>query len=391
MASSTTSTALHMAVKSGDMNKVRRLLRSGKYDNIDCTDSNGQTPLHYACAAGHLDIVIVLIAEFNACMFLKDKNGCIPLMTACLYGRRDVAFSLVTDHLYPRDVKDNKNRTVLHYACGGGNVGLVQFLIRDHNADIGARDDKNNTPLHVAALSGKKEVALSLINEFGCDITVKGFLGRSLLHNACAGGNVSLVQFLICNHNADIGARDDENNTPLHVAALYGKKDMTLYLLNEFGCVVGGLGRSLLHCACAGGNVRLVESLMYLYSETYARDDENSTPFHVAALYGKKEVVLSLINKFGFDITIKGCLGRSLLHYACRGGNVSLVQCLICDYNADINARDDENNTPLHVAALYGKKEAALSLIMNLVVILLSKVFWVDPCYIMHVLEVMLV
>ena len=83
----------------------------------------------------------------------------------------------------------------------------------------------------------------------------------------------------------------------------------------------------------------------------------------MAALGGEKEVALFLINEVGCDINVKGISGWSLLHSACRGGNVSLVQSLIQDYKADINARDNENNTPLHVAALCGGKNVTLFLI----------------------------
>ena len=74
----------------------------------------------------------------------------------------------------------------------------------------------------------------------------------------------------------------------------------------------------------------------------------------MAAYSGKKEVALFLINEVGCDINVKGSFGQSLLHFACSGGDVSLVQTLIRDHKADINVRDDQNNTPLHVAAVYG-------------------------------------
>ena len=75
----------------------------------------------------------------------------------------------------------------------------------------------------------------------------------------------------------------------------------------------------------------------------------------MAALSGKDEVALTLINEFGCDTKVRGALGRSLLHSACNGGSVNLVRTLIREHNADINARDDENNTPLHVAAFVVK------------------------------------
>ena len=367
--SATDVTPLHLAAESGklsDLTVVRILLENHEY-NIDCTDSNGQTPLHYACAAGHLKMVRVLVAEFNACISFKDKNGCIPLMTACLYGHKAVALRLVTDHLCPLDVKDNANRTLLHYACAGGIVSLVQSLIRDHNADINARDDNNDTALHVAAFNGQEEVTLYLINKHGCDINVRGASGRSLLHKVCESGNVNLVASLIRDHNADINARDDENNTPLHVAALNGKKEVTLFLIKDFNCDINirdPSGKTLLHRVCESGSVSLVQSLIHDYNaDINAKDDKCNTPLHVAALCGNRAVVVSLINEFGCDINVKGDLGRSLLHLACRGGNIILVQTLIRDHNADINARDNVNNTPLHVAALCGNREIALSLI----------------------------
>ena len=57
-----------------------------------------------------------------------------------------------------------------------------------------------------------------------------------MLHSACQGGSVSLVQTLIREHKADANAQDDNNNTPLNLAAISGKADVALSLINEFGC-----------------------------------------------------------------------------------------------------------------------------------------------------------
>lgn len=60
----------------------------------------------------------------------------------------------------------------------------------------------------------------------------------------------------------------------------------------------------------------------------------------MAALNGNDEVALALVSEFGCDIEVKGNLGRSLLHSACKGGNLNLVRMLICEHHADTNARD---------------------------------------------------
>ena len=66
----------------------------------------------------------------------------------------------------------------------------------------------------------------------------------------------------------------------------------------------------------------------------------------MAALSGKEEVVMTLLTEFNCNPNIKGSTNRSLLHHACWGGNVSLVETLLLKYKADINARNDDNEAP---------------------------------------------
>ncbi len=81
--------------------------------------------------------------------------------------------------------------------------------------------------------------------------------------------------------------------------------------------------------------------------------------------------------------------GNNPLYHACKRGNVSLVRTLICEYKADVTARDSLNSTPLQVAALNGKKEVVLALIKEFDVTSVSKALQVDLCYTMHAKEVM--
>ena len=394
---------LHSACQGWNVSLVRKLIDKHKAD-VNARDDNNDTPLHVAAFCGKEEVVLALINEFccdtkvkgqfgrsllhQACkggnfslvrkLILKhkadvnarDNQSYTPLHVAANLGKEEVVLALINEFCCDTKVKGKFGRSLLHNACQGGNIRLVQKLILEHKADVNVRDDDNNTPLNIAAFCGKEEVVLALINEFGCDTKVKGKFGMSPLHNACERGNVSLVRKLILEHKADVNARDDDNNTPLHVAALFGKKEVVLALINEFGCdikVKGQFGRSLLHHACGGGNVSLVQKLILEHkADVHDRDLLNNTPLNVAAGFGKKEVVLALINEFGCDTKVKGQFGRSLLHHACQGGNVSLVQMLMSTYeHLSPLVVDEDGNTPLHLCASFGLSNCAESLLSS--------------------------
>ena len=98
-------------------------------------------------------------------------------------------------------------------------------------------------------------------------------------------------------------------------------------------------------------------------ADVLLKDINGCIPLIDAALNGWEHVVLTLLNEYHYPSNIRSKDNKTLLHWACKGGNVSLVQTLMRDHKADMNARDDQNDTPLNVAALGGKKEVALFLI----------------------------
>ncbi len=55
--------------------------------------------------------------------------------------------------------------------------------------------------------------------------------------------------------------------------------------------------------------------------------------------------------------------GCTLLHYACEGGHIELIDKLVLEYGLDPADRDNDGNTPLHIAAMKGHVEAVRHLI----------------------------
>ena len=205
---------LHHAAESGDLDKARELLETGKYNVNNNGGFFGKTPLHYACYGGHLDMVRMLISEFKADMNIVNIFNRTPLHVAAEYGKEDVALALINEFGCESNIRGWINRTVLHSACEGGCVALVRTLIRDHNADVNAQDNFKDTPLHVAAANGKEDVVLVLINEFGCDTNARDWRGRTFLHIACVWGRAKSAGTYISPL-----VQDNNGGTPLHLAS----------------------------------------------------------------------------------------------------------------------------------------------------------------------------
>ena len=245
-----------------------------------------------------------------------------PLHDAARSGDMDRARELLEHGRYDVNCMDGKKWTPLHYACSGGYLDMIRMLISEFQADTALQHVGGHTPLQSAAYHGQVEAVLALINEFGCDANVRDSRGNTLLHTVCESGDHNMTKTLIQHCNADVNAQNDDSCTPLHLAAQGGKEDIAIALINKFSC----------------------------------------------------------------STSIKeGWLGRTSLHSACKRGCLNLVRILIWDHNADVNARDDHNNTSLHLAAQEGKEDIAIALINELRQS--RRAGLVEPCYTVHAKE----
>ncbi|MEQ2204215.1 26S proteasome non-ATPase regulatory subunit 10, partial [Xenoophorus captivus] len=99
---------------SGQFDKLRQSILSDK--SLACrTDQDGRTCLHWACSAGHTNIVEFLLSlgvEVN----VQDDASWTPLHIAASAGREDIVRSLIGKGAQLNSVNQN-GCTPLHYAA----------------------------------------------------------------------------------------------------------------------------------------------------------------------------------------------------------------------------------------------------------------------------------
>ncbi|XP_048242612.1 ankyrin-3-like [Haliotis rufescens] len=314
--------------------------------NLSLVDTTGDSLLHLACHGGNMAIVQRLLSDSNINQL--GMEGWTPIMVAAVKGHQRV-LDLLESKGADLSLVSSSGSSLLHLACQGGNKSMVQYLLSDSNINKTRMDGW--TPIMVAAVSGNKSV-FDLLESKGADLSLVDTSGAGLLHFACQGGNLAIVQYLLSDSN--INQRGLHGWTPIMVAAFLAHKRVFDYLESKRAdlSLVSPSGASLLHLACQGGNKAIVQHLLSDSNINKTKMD-GWTPIMVAAASGHKNV-FDLLELKGANQSLVATCGASLLHLACRGGNVAIVQHLLSDSN--INKRGMNGWTPIMVAALYGHK-----------------------------------
>ena len=169
---------------------------------MNCRGYFGWTPLHEACCTGDVDMVRMLISEFQADTTLQDVWGNTPLHRAASHGRGEVALTLITE-----------------FGCDAHPsiimATLVYTLYVEMEKLVFATDENGDTPLHIAAAGGHEECVEALL-QLDAPVMLRNVAGKTALHLALEGGRSSIMRMF---KHVSVFATTKDGDTPLHIAA----------------------------------------------------------------------------------------------------------------------------------------------------------------------------
>eukprot|EP00916_Digyalum_oweni_P016364 GHVL01026844.1.p2 GENE.GHVL01026844.1~~GHVL01026844.1.p2 ORF type:complete len:360 (+),score=78.23 GHVL01026844.1:30-1109(+) len=135
--------------------------------------------------------------------------------------------------------------------------------------------------LHSAAKSGDVEAASKLLNEQELkEVDLRDNLNRTPLHLACYYGHLDMVKLLI-RHQCNIEATANDKMTALHFAAQRDHLDIVTLLCQKGAnpnAILSKGKKSVLHLACAKGNLKVAEYLVAMGAKLEAKNHANQTP-----------------------------------------------------------------------------------------------------------------
>ncbi|CAI9295684.1 unnamed protein product [Lactuca saligna] len=246
------------AARDGDFVEAKMLLDCNPCLAKYSTFGGLNSPLHFAAAKGHNDIVALLLdngADVNS----RNYCGQTALMQACRYGHWEVVQTLLLFRCNVTRADYLSGRTALHFAAVNGHVRCIRLVVADFvpsapfesidtqpNSDAAPKNkydqsalvkfvnkaaDGGITALHMAALNGYADCVQLLLDlhanlssvtfHYGTSMDLIG-AGSTPLHYAACGGNLKCCQILLA-RGASRLTLNCNGWLPLDVARMWGR------------------------------------------------------------------------------------------------------------------------------------------------------------------------
>lgn len=346
-------TALHFSCAGGNTNPlmVLHLLRDGA--EVDRGDYGGFTSLHYVFvpplgtpAIAEAKVRHLLNYGANANSEPNDDPR-VPLVLAMGSGFIDIGVALLVAGADPNWVTKEGN-TILHYAVFAGNQQWFQMLL-DHGADIDTRDESQNTVLTLAIQHGCLAIVQMLV-EMGVDINPVNDIGDTPLIAAIQHNHRDVADYLIALEGIDYMASNVYSHCPLILAAWKGWDGMVTWLLDQGSPVdiADRFGFTSLHSAVKTGHAGVVKLLLERKASVNTENNFKRTPLQTA-IEEELEEIAEILMVGGADPTkyTAGC--KSPIALACQLGSEKIVKLLL-QAGVDVNCRDKDGRTPMTLA-----------------------------------------
>ncbi|XP_057984391.1 protein ACCELERATED CELL DEATH 6 [Hevea brasiliensis] len=329
-----------------------------------------------------------------------SQNSLLHL--AVNFNKKDIA-ELIACHfpelISKRDVKGN---TALHFAARMGILKTVEILVRhanelstadvsssssstpknDPNKNLETSSSKNrlammknklgNTALHEAVMNDHSEVARFLVLEDREVWYFENEQGWSPMCLAIINGNQEILRLLLelqppATRYGDVLSRL-QGNSPAHVAIYRRCSGMLEEMANAIPELIlfkDAYGRTPLHCAAQIGELDAVDILVRISrSIIFEKDNDGYFPIHIASKCGHIKVIKKLVKCWPNPEELLTEEGRNILHIAAMNGKDNVVRYILAtpELRKILNEKDNNGDTPLHLAAGYCHPGVVLSL-----------------------------
>ncbi|XP_013141938.1 PREDICTED: serine/threonine-protein phosphatase 6 regulatory ankyrin repeat subunit A [Papilio polytes] len=360
-------TALHAACASGLTRLTAALLEHGARHNLQTAYGEQedtvyrQTPLHLAVLNNHEGAVLAILehkkliekGEMAAAdrsnvsllpnLNMKNSEGDTPVSLALTEGHKNLVKPLIEGGADP-NVRNGKGFTALHQAIVEEDSRIAIYLL-DQGADMDALTEAGETPLQLA-IHCRLGLVVEALCVRGVDMSRLDAHGVPPLWAALDSGQEEVASILVRNGaDADCWGPGPDGclQTLLHKAIDENKESLATFLIRS-GCDVECARR-----AAAGGEGAELAA-------------ERHTPLHLCCTWGLSDVIQTLL-EHGANINSKDAEGKTPLHIAIENQHAGIISLLLSQPGIDLSARDNKGVSPFAAALTARNNKAAQAIL----------------------------
>ena len=406
--------ALYRNCRLGNKAAVIELLTKETINVRFVDPQNGDTPLHWVCWHGWLDVFVKFIEEYRCDLrdhCNLDKHRLTPIHSIFEQGNTDIALYLINQYGCIEIVKnllelrelsqsdsrrvvievikfsmnsgvwkpDNKNsdgNTVLHLACKAKRPDVIDFLISEVNCDQNIPNNDGKTPIQLQVYDDRAST-------FPCDdeaISSDAFFEQFSLALSSKSCNecIELLSLSLSNSNCTWKPDDktSDGNTALHLACGANKPEIVTFLLKVAKCNPNIRNND--ECTA----IELTQNFENMYNlidhgavaTVYIVRSLISSPISPKyQLSDVTKIIIDLLrmslNKSTWNPNEKALDGSTALHYACETYRPAFVKFLLSEAKCDPNIKNNNGKTPIQLTE---KRPCNLTLKLEMIELLIN-------------------
>ena len=306
---------------------------------------------------------ILVYGDINSEFVDAFESGNIPLVKSLLNKGADI------------NTENNYGGSALTVSLRNNRKTLAKFLI-EKGIDIhkieripGEEDEPYYKSAFIIATEQNDTEMMRLLLKKGAKISYQSGCDDSPMSIASKNNNVEAIKLLI-EMGADVNEKVREGHTPLLNAACYNSLEVAKILIEE-GADVNekAYGRTALLWALGTGSEKTALLLIEKGADIFAKSEHTEYSFlnhedgnsalHFASAQNLKNVVVLLVER-GLDVNYKNSNGSTPLHVA----NSELVSLLV-ENGSNVNEKNNQGVTRLHRDAWDGKWDVVNYLLNN--------------------------
>ncbi|KAM6555109.1 hypothetical protein CsatB_015871 [Cannabis sativa] len=294
------------------------------------------------------------------------------------------------------DGECSNDENILNFlnAVKSGNKARIQDLLKSSSSSSSSslalieteNKDNGDTPLHVAVMLGNFKVVELILDHINNIEIIRRLLQKpnkknnTVLHEAVKNGNLDIVKLLLEKDSSLVNSNNEDGESLLFLAVDRELYEIASHILSKIEYVGGILseekgswsgrnGLNVMHAALIRNkgltNIKkrnkikgdgMIEKLLEKYGNDIlkGKDDHGWTPLHYAAHLNEFGLVNKFLSKPSLICCVQDNENMSPLHIAAKNGSLEALQSLkngsgLYSYKM-FELLDKNNRTALHVA-----------------------------------------